>query len=91
MNKIILSQIGAGILGVCSFIAGMPDSISNQLPQFFPEKYRGYIAPLLLIAAYVVHNYGSTVKVQDAVNPPPAPPIAPMIPSQTTPTQQPKT
>ena len=62
LNKVALSRIGTAILAVCALIANMPDSISNQMPQLFPEKYRGYIAPVMLIAAYVLHTYGSNVK-----------------------------
>lgn len=70
VNKVSASQAGTIILGLCGVIANMPDSISNQIPQLFPEKYRGYIAVVFYVAAYVVHNIGATAKVQAAQSSP---------------------
>jgi hypothetical protein len=67
--KQIGGQIGAALLGICAFIAGMPNSLESQIPQLFPENVRGYLTVAFAIAAYAAHSYG-------AQNRPPSPPVA---------------
>lgn len=74
VNKVSASQFGTIVLALCGIIANMPDSLSNQIPQLFPEKYRGYIAPVFYVAAYIVHNFGATAKAQ-AIKADPAQPL----------------
>lgn len=72
MSKTLLAQIGTAVLAICGFIAGMSDSLGNQIPQFFPQGYREYISLAFLLASYVVHNYGASNRPPQ----PPAPPSA---------------
>lgn len=83
VNKVFASQAGAIILAICGVIADMPDSISNQIPQLFPQKFRGYISVVFYVAAYVIHNIGATAKAQ-AIKADPTQPLAGAVQSTLT-------
>ncbi len=51
--KTLTSGLVAAITGVLSYIASAPPELQNQIPQMFPEQYRGTIGMALKIIAAV--------------------------------------
>lgn len=64
----------AAITFVAGFIADAPPSLQNQIPQLFPEQYRGSIA-LYLHFATALAIYALAHFAKDRETPPPAPAI----------------
>jgi hypothetical protein len=75
--KSALSAIGAGALGICGFIAGMPAQLESQIPQLFPENQRAYFAVVFGVAAYAAHHYSVSARTptEAPAVPLPAPPV----------------
>lgn len=75
----ILCTLGAAILSACAYVAGMPDSISNQIPQFFPQQYRGYIGFAFAMAAFTVLHFKKPNQQTEPVIQPQAGAVQPVI------------
>ncbi len=62
--KLNPAKITAGILATLGAIAYAPPALQAQVPQLFPEQYRGYLTFVFGISAYIVHNYGAASKAK---------------------------
>ncbi len=56
-SRTTVSGITAALLSFFSLIALAPPELQNQIPQIFPEKYRGIIALLLAFGALAARSY----------------------------------
>jgi hypothetical protein len=63
-----INRIVTYLLGFGTIIALAPPNLQNQIPQLFPEKYRGIIALVLAFATFVAH---STTPSGKPILPPP--------------------
>jgi len=57
--KTTISGILAALSSFLAFIALAPPELQNQIPQVFPEKYRGTIALILAFLAFGFRSYQS--------------------------------
>ena len=63
--KTTISGIVAALSSLLALIALAPPELQNQIPQIFPEKYRGGIALLLGFISFAAKSYQSK-NTQDA-------------------------
>jgi len=56
MNSKLSGILGA-FISFLAFIALAPPELQNQIPQVFPEKYRGTIALVLAFLAFGFRSY----------------------------------
>jgi hypothetical protein len=85
----IIGGSATGVLTILAFIAGAPPSLQNEIPQLFPEQYRGTIALWLHVLQAVAAMYTAHEASQAAPMPPPAAPGLP-APVAETPAAVPK-
>ena len=55
LANLSINRLVTGLSLFLAFIASAPPSLQNQIPQLFPEKYRGFIALALAFVAFGAH------------------------------------